>query len=92
MSYEVRITDLETGAPVYFDQVKVCMLSTVNMDIHVEARCFFKPEELASPFLAGVVVAADGLVEQLFDDIEGLRELCDECRDFCLDKEGSDNG
>ena len=92
MSYEVRITDLETGAPVYFDQVKVCMLSTVNMDIHVKANCFCKAEKLTSAFVSGAVVAAEGLVEQLFDEVEGLRELCDDCRDFCLSEEGSDNG
>jgi hypothetical protein len=89
MSYKVVLYD-ESGAEMYSDVVKVCLLSSVNVGCHVEARCF-SDGELMNPLLAGAIVAADGLVEQLFDEVEGLRDLCDECRDFCLNKEVSDN-
>lgn len=90
MSYKVVLYD-ESGAEMYSDVVKVCLLSSVNTDCHVEARCF-SDGEMLKPLLAGTIVATNGLIEQLFDEVEGLRNLCDECRDFVLNKEVSDNG
>lgn len=82
MSYKVVVYD-ESGAEEYSDVVKVVLLSSVNVDCHVEARCF-SDGELVKPLLAGAIVAADGLVDQICDDVPGLRDLCEECLDFCV--------
>lgn len=82
MSYKVVVYD-ESGAEKYSDVVKVVLLSSVNVDCHVDARCF-SDGELVKPLLAGAIVAADGLIDALCDDVFGLRDLCEKCRDFCF--------
>ncbi|MBQ9099375.1 MAG: hypothetical protein IJY50_08115 [Clostridia bacterium] len=85
MSYKVQIFD-EDGKQLYSDECLTVLISTVNTGIHVESRCYGSN---VKPFLAGAIVAAEGLIETLFDDVPGLRALCDECREFCRSEEGS---
>ena len=92
MSYKVCVYD-DSGAELYSEVVKVCLLSCVDTKPHVEARAFLDGE-LVAPLLAGAVVAVNGLVNQLYSEIPGLSDLVTDCESFCTEREkvGDANG
>lgn len=85
MSYKVQIFD-EDGKQLYSDECHTVFMSTVNTGIHLESRCYGSD---VKPFLAGAIVAVQGVIEIMLDDVPDLRKLCDECQEFCCSQEGS---
>lgn len=80
MSYKVQIFD-DSGSEVLSEVCEAVLLSTVTAKPNVVARCYGNEAEKC--YIAGAIVAAEGLVETMFDEMPDLRSLCDECQEFC---------
>ena len=81
--YKLKLVH-EDGNVLIDKDVEVVILSFVETGVHVEARAFCDAEDgLSSPFIAGAIVAAQGVVEELYKDIPGMESLVSDCRVFC---------
>lgn len=91
--YKIVITD-ESGATVFACDAPVLLLSTVDSDSHVEARGYCSDVKLQAPFMAGVIVAAQGLIDKLLQN-ENIASSVDDLWNFVVDAElaavGGDN-
>lgn len=82
--YKLQLTH-EDGTVLVDKDVGVVILSFVEeKNVHVEARAFSDADEgLAAPFMAGAIVAVQGVIGELYKDIPGMEDLVSDCHDFC---------
>ena len=78
-----KITIESDGQKIHEAKCETILLAHVNSEPHVEARCFSNGEYPKS-YLAGCITAVEGLIETIYADIEGLEELTQHCKDYCM--------
>ena len=82
--YKLQLTH-EDGTVLVDKDVGVVILSFVEeKNVHVEARAFSDADEdLAALFMAGAIVAAQGVIGDLCKDFPGMEHLVSNIDDFC---------
>ena len=80
-----KITIESDGRKIHEAECETILLTHVNSEPHVEARCYSDGEYPRS-YLAGCITAVEGLIETLYADVEGLEELTQNYKDYCMSK------
>ena len=88
-----KITIESDGRKIHEAECETILLAHVDSEPLVEARCF-SDGEYPKSYLAGCITAVEGLIETIYADVEGLEELTQHCKDYCMseltDKEDHD--
>lgn len=80
-----KITIENDGRKIHEAECETILLAHVDSKPHVEARCF-SDVEYPKSYLAGCITAVEGLIETIYADVEGLEELTQHCKDYCMSK------
>ena len=80
-----KITIEQDGQKIHEAECETILLARVDSKPHVEARCF-SGGKYPKSYLAGCITAVEGLIETIYADVEGLEELTQNCKDYCMSK------
>ena len=78
-----KITIEQDGQMIHEAECETILLAHVDSQPHVEARCFSNGEYPKS-YLAGCITAVEGLIQTIYQDVDGLEELTQHCKDYYL--------
>lgn len=88
-----KITIESDGRKIHEAECETILLAHVNSEPHVEAECFSNGE-YPKAYLAGCITAVEGLIQTIYQDVDGLEELTQHCKNYCMseltDKEDHD--